>query len=383
MSDNPIGRALPILRALEKSGHDIQVMGFYTGDRTEIYDPYRGEIEPTAIQTSVRPAELFPNIRRLAHAADGDVIYAFKPLMTSFAPAYYAARIIENRPLLLDIEDEHIYLDQVTGISDAYGKLVRAWNTGTSWKYTRLLQLARRDVDATTVVSTVLQKRYGGTLLRHGPDENIFDPDRNFGIKNKLRKKRGLPSEKKLAIFIGTPRAHKGLDTIAEALSRSELNDWEFVLVGPHKSKSTAHDEPVAYLQKRIPRRTHFLGPQDYKDVPELLSLADAVPIPSKKTPFSRAQIPAKLLDAMAMAKPIVASRIGDIPRILGKGDRGWLIEPDDPDSLADALKTIEKRPQEATKRGRRALSWYKENASTSAISRKLQNIFKNIVRTY
>jgi len=333
-----------------------------TGEDHDIYEPYRGEVEVKSVRTTLRPFDLFPKIRELGKAAEGDVIYAFKPLVTSFAPAYYAARIADHRPLLLDVEDEEVYGDQICGAYDAWRKLGRGWNLGISWKYTRLLQLLRRSVDAVTAVSTVLQRRYGGTLLRHGPDEDRFDPNRNFGSKSQLRKKWGLPEKKKLTVFIGAPCSHKELDTLADALSRPSLEEWAFVLVGPHEN------EFVTPLKEKVPERSYFLGPQKYDHAPEFLHLADAVPIPQKRTSFAEAQVPAKLLDAMAMARPIVASPIGDLPDILGHGERGWLVKPGDSRSLARALSEIAERPEAARKRAQGARSWYEQNASTTAI---------------
>jgi glycosyltransferase involved in cell wall biosynthesis len=377
IGDNPIGRALPIAKALHKAGYEVEVLGFLLGKDEELYSPYLNEIEPTTVQTSLHPAELFLNVRRLAHAASGDIIYAFKPVIPTLAPALYAARIVETRPLLLDVEDEEVYGDRNWGLQDTWRKLFRGWRLGTSWKYTRLLQLFRGSVDAVTVVSTKLQRRYGGTLLRHGPDETEFFPDRDFEARETVRERWGLPEDRKLAVFIGTPRSHKGFDTLAEALSQPECKEWDFVLVGPRENEY-AHS-----VKQRLPDRTHLLGAQPYHLAPELLSVADAVPIPQKETSFAEAQVPAKLLDAMAMARPIVASRVGDLPDILGHGERGWLVKPGDSRSLARALSEIAERPEAARKRAQRARSWYEQNASTTAIVETLGGVLKDATETW
>ncbi|MCS3827476.1 glycosyltransferase involved in cell wall biosynthesis [Salinibacter ruber] len=373
LGGNPIARVLPIAKAFQKADYEVEILGFLFEGDEELHSSYLAEVEPLAIQTSLHPAELFPNVRRLAHAASGDIVYAFKPIMTTLAPALYAARIVEDRPLLLDVEDEEVYGDQSWSLEATWRKLFRGWRLGTSWKYTRLLQLFRRSVDAVTVVSTKLQRRYGGTLLRHGPDEEEFHPDRKFNANGSVRKKWGLPEARKLAVFTGTPRSHKGLDTLSQALSRPECREWDFVLVGPNEN------EYARSVKEKLPRRSHFLGAQPYGQVPELLSVADAVPIPQKKTSFAEAQVPAKLLDAMAMARPIVASRVGDLPKILGDGKRGWLMEPGDPASLAQSLSDISQHPKGAATRARRARQWYGTHASTTAIEEKLSAILKRV----
>lgn len=376
LGTNPVARVLPFVNALKEIGYEVQVLGFLIGEDRDVHIPYQDEIDPVVIQTSLRTAELFPNIRRLAHAATGDVIYSFKPLVTTFAPAYYAACVIQNRPLLLDVEDEEVYLDDDWGLEAAWRKLFRGWRLGISWKYTRLLQLFRWSIDKVTVVSTRLQDRYGGTIIRHGPNEDQFSPDPYAEKEEELRAKWGLPPDRKLAVFTGTPRSHKGVKVLVDALCLEKSTDWDFVLVGPKDN------EFASYARKKLPKRGHLLGPHPYEQIPEVLSIADAIPIPQKKTAFAAAQVPAKLLDAMAMARPIVASAIGDLPDILGDGKRGWLVEPDSPHVLADALQEIGDEPEKAEERGRDARRWFMENASTTAIAEQLSDILEPVTPT-
>jgi glycosyltransferase involved in cell wall biosynthesis len=147
-------------------------------------------------------------------------------------------------------------------------------------------------------VSTTLQDRYGGTIIRHGPNEDQFAPDPYAGKEEELRAKWELPQDRKLAVFTGTPRSHKGVKVLVDALCLEKGKDWDFVLVGPKDN------EFASYARKKLPERSHLLGPHPYEQIPEVLSIADAIPIPQKETAFAAAQVPAKLLDAMAMARP-------------------------------------------------------------------------------
>lgn len=372
LGGNPVGRALPIAKALERQGHEVEISGFTFGS-DEIYKPYREEVDAKTIKTTKKPVEFCQKARILAREAEGDVIYAFKPLVSTLAPALYAARVVQSRPVLLDVEDEEVYLDRVSDLRDVWNKVLRGWRLATSWKYTRLLQLFRGSVDAVTVVSTVLQERYGGAILRHGPDERQFDPDR-FEAPRRLREKWGLPTDRKLAFFIGTPRSHKGLPTLASAIACGKGRSWDLVLVGPEEN---CYAQAAA---ERLGERFHGLGMQPYRTAPELLSMADAVPIPQLSTPSAEAQVPAKLLDAMAMSRPIIASSVGDLPEILGYGERGWLVPPGDKQALVEGLKAVEEHPHEAEERGRSAREWYKRNASTQAVGEQLDQIIDDSV---
>ncbi|MGE5127168.1 MAG: glycosyltransferase, partial [Betaproteobacteria bacterium] len=47
---------------------------------------------------------------------------------------------------------------------------------------------------------------------------------------------------------------------------------------------------------------------------------------------------PVALIEALAAAKPVVATRVGGTPDLLGRDERGRLVEPGDPRALADAI---------------------------------------------
>ena len=47
----------------------------------------------------------------------------------------------------------------------------------------------------------------------------------------------------------------------------------------------------------------------------------------------------AKILDAMAMAKPIIATNVSDIPEILD--NCGWIVEPENPEQLSKSIQYV------------------------------------------
>ena len=63
---------------------------------------------------------------------------------------------------------------------------------------------------------------------------------------------------------------------------------------------------------------------------------------------------PMVLFEAMASGVPIVATAVGGIPDVLGR-DAGWLVPPEDPEALADAIDHALGRPEERLERAARA----------------------------
>ena len=373
LSDNPIVRAAPFVQAVSGK-YDVEVLGFLM-DGTEVHRPYQDLCTFKTLRASAEATDLFPKIPQLASMATGDIIYAFKPLMPSFAPALYAAWICKRRPLFLDIEDDDWQAAGDNWLEFIWKDLLKGWRLGTSWKYTAMLQAFTTWVNGKTVISRKLQRRYGGTILRNGPNEDLFDPSRFEGKTSALRKKWNLPESKNLALFAGMPGKHKGRDVLCSALSKPECKEWDLVIAGP------AEDVIIRDIKNKLKERCHVLGYQPYDDIPELLAVADAVPIPQKSVSYAESQVPTKLLDAMAMAKPVVASRVGDLPDILGDGSRGWVIEPESPEALAAALAKVISDPKGARQRGRAGRDWFLHNASSSAILSTLDDMFTNTAR--
>ena len=87
-----------------------------------------------------------------------------------------------------------------------------------------------------------------------------------------------------------------------------------------------------------------------FNDVPKYLSMADLVILPQRRIVQAMGQIPAKIFDAMAMAKPIIATDVSDLRRILD--GCGIIIEPEDIDSLACKIDWVFSNPTDASALG-------------------------------
>ena len=71
-------------------------------------------------------------------------------------------------------------------------------------------------------------------------------------------------------------------------------------------------------------------------DVPQILQRFDLFVLASRQEGR-----PTSIMEALAVGVPVVATRVGAVAELLGDGDSGVLVEPDDPQALADALLAL------------------------------------------
>ena len=115
-----------------------------------------------------------------------------------------------------------------------------------------------------------------------------------------------------------------------------------------------------------------------FDELPKHLSAADILVVPQRDTTDTQGQIPAKLFDAMAMAIPVVATHVCDIPEVLG--GNGYLVEPGKPKELARALKYVLDHPEEAKEQGLRARQRCVEFYDIKVMEIKLQHLIEELI---
>jgi len=316
------------------------------------YDAITGRSFPFFLKSM---ADMLGNIK-------GDVIYACKPRLPSYGVALLKKHF-NGRPVVLDIDDlETSWFEHFRG--------VRLWKTifnPSGPVYTRWIQKHIRLADEITTVSTQLQKKYGrGVIIPHGKDTTHFDPARYD--RDTMRKELQIENFK-IIMFLGTARPHKGLDDIVRALHMLDRDDIRFMIVGA--GTEPKYDKMLTELGRD---KVILKSEISFHDIPAYLHAADLIILPQKKTIQSYGQIPAKVFDAMAMAKPIIAANVADLPLILD--GCGIIVEPEDIAALAEKIAWVFANPGAAAEMGRRAREKCTAEYSWDVMEKKLVAVF-------
>ncbi len=346
-------RAYALAQALQHAGHPVTIFGARLSSGP-IYPLAPAALTLVEITGRCR----FVRLLKLMLALDGDVLYAIKPRLSSFGVALLKRRL-SGVPVVLDIDDwEMAELDAtapkasrstrpstVQRLRGCVRAVRRLLNPADKFYLRRIDRLIRR-ADAVTVNTRLLQTLYGGIYVPHCKDTAHFDPQKYR--PEDCRRRYGL-ADYTVLMFPGTVRPHKGLEDILAALDLLQQPDIRLVIVGGRRSGNGYLEQ----LSERWARWIVRLPGVPHEQMPGVLAAAHAVVVPQRNTRIARAQFPIKLTDAMAMAKPIVTTHVGDIPEIVG--DCAYVVQPSSPLQLAAALRELLGDPRVAANRGRQA----------------------------
>jgi len=163
-------------------------------------------------------------------------------------------------------------------------------------------------------------------------DLDKFSPNRDH---MKFRREVGLSADTPIIVNIGMIRPDKGQFNLVEAarIVLHQRPDARFVFVG----EATGGRSREKWVRKAIDRaglngNVLMMG---YRwDIPDIIAAANMVVIASRHTEAS----PIVLREAFASGRPIVATRVGDIPEIIVHGENGLIVQPNDSNALATAI---------------------------------------------
>ncbi|MCF3609554.1 glycosyltransferase, partial [Planktothrix agardhii 1033] len=318
LAHNPAGRAYTLAQ-LYQAIADVEIIGsIFPKYGRELWEPIR-KISIPCHSFTVEDEGLFvEQAMNLVLTHPYDIVHLSKPRMPNilFGLLY---KMVWDARVIVDIDDEELgFVQAETPIEfedflKSQGQLPELKKlTGKEW--TQIAVGLVKEFDGVTVSNPALQKRYGGEIIRHARDEKLFEPSSE--LRSQSREHLGISQDKKVVLFFGTPRKHKGLVATAEALATLGQQDVVFVIVGdfpdPSLKAKLQAIQGVEYL---------FLGNQPFDQIPDVVAVGDVcVLLQDGESAVSQFQIPAKLSDALGMGLTVLMSESGAVKDIVDSG---------------------------------------------------------------
>ena len=168
---------------------------------------------------------------------------------------------------------------------------------------------------------------------------------------------------------------HKGYQHLIRALSlaKQQLPDLGCLIVG----------EGDPGYRAELARQTRDLGLGEQvvftgfqPDVYPYLAAMDLFVLSSVREAFGIA-----LLEAMAMGRPIVATKVGGVPEVVEDGVTGLLVPPADPASLARAILTLAEAPDLRRTLGQAGARRVRERFHVAKMARQIEAVYEEVLR--
>ncbi len=175
-----------------------------------------------------------------------------------------------------------------------------------------------------------------------------------------------------LVVVLARLSYEKGVDTLIDAAAtlHQTHRDARIVVLGDGPDR--------AALERRIDERrvggvVSLAGHRE--DVWPALAAADVICLPSKSE-----GMPNALLEAMAMSRPVVATRVGGVPEAITHEREGLLVEPDAPADLAVALGCVVGDEAMAKRMGLAARRRVDEQFSARGVARRYGELYTSLL---
>ena len=167
-------------------------------------------------------------------------------------------------------------------------------------------------------------------------DEKNFDPRRHLENRELTRDKL-LVSDKFVLIYHGVVSNERGLDELLQAIGliREQAPEVVLLILGTGYSAERLRSVAIA---NGLVGKVIFHGRVPYEEVPLFLAAADAGVIPLPVQPQWSTQTPIKLLEYLAMEKPVILTETESHRWIVGKESHVFFCGKGTPQELANAI---------------------------------------------
>ncbi len=186
------------------------------------------------------------------------------------------------------------------------------------------------------------------------------------------RLKLGLPTDAFIIGNVGRMVPVKGQVYFIRAVPQilKEFPQTHFLLMGEGELKETLKKE---VKKLKVENCFHFIPPQE--EVLPVFSSLDLFVLPSLNEGMGRV-----IVQAMAMGKPVVATRVGGVPDLITDGVNGFLVPPKDEHSLAQAIIKILRNPSLRLEMGKRGKERAQEFSLENMI-KKIENLYQEVIK--
>lgn len=391
----PATRVFQMARRWVRAGHEVQVItGVPNVPTGKPYAGYRNQLYQVEVLEGIRVRRVWtclaPNkavVRRSLNYGSyffsalvaglcgprPDIIVATSPQFLCGCAGATLAKI-RRIPFVLEIRD--LWPESISAVGAVQKKGVL-----------RALERIERALYRSAARIVTVGEGYRDRLIERGvapekiaiipnaPDVSVFAPRTP---DETLRAEYGLIG-RKICAYVGTIGMASGLQVVVQAaqqLKRANRNDWVFWLVGDGAIREELERETRVH---DLTDYIRFAGLQPKDRIPNFLATADVCLVHLRRQPLFRSVLPSKMLEAAAMAKPIVLGVEGYAADLLRRMGAGIVIEPENETQLLAALDRFASDPIYSRRCGESGRSYVLEHFNLDRLATVYESLLRDL----
>ena len=179
-------------------------------------------------------------------------------------------------------------------------------------------------------------------------------------------------------LFVGRIVPDKGLMYLLQAIDilKHRYNNVLLKIIGHVPTGSGYHSLLIAYIQEHnLLENVKFLGYEEPEGVAEELSRSIALVLPSIHEPFGNV-----LAEAMAIGKPVVATKVGGIPYVVEDGETALLVDPGNGEALAEKIAMLLESKELRMAMGKKGKQQAIKRFHPEIVARKTRAIYEQVL---
>lgn len=195
-------------------------------------------------------------------------------------------------------------------------------------------------------------------------------------VDNAFRRAHDL-EDKFVVMYSGNIALTQGLKTVIRAAAHlSHVPEIVFVIVGEPQALTVLKETCIEYQLENV----RLLPFQPREQLPEMLAAADVGLVMQKNNVISF-NMPSKIQVLLASGRPIIASvpSTGTAARAILQSGGGMIVEPEQPDKLAEAILHLQQNPAEAEALGLQGRRYAVLNYSFEQALSRYEELFYQI----
>lgn len=182
------------------------------------------------------------------------------------------------------------------------------------------------------------------SVITNGVDFSLFLKYRAPLTSNSYEVSTLAVSDPFVIMYMGAHGAYNALDTIIDAaIALKDDLRVRFILIGDGDAKAALQNRVITAGIENV----EFGEPVPRMEAPQILATADLFLLPNRKGDFFSGNLPNKLFDYLASARPVIVAGDGETAKVVERAGCGFVVGAEDGGAMAIAIRRMVDEPYE------------------------------------